>query len=121
VKPIEALTASFEAWKAGDPAALAALFTDDGEFIDPLKPGVLTGPEEIEAGNRDAMAMLEDVEIEVARGFEDGEHGAVEGEFRSRLADGGARFDFAFMAVADLRDGKVRRLAEYFDTKPLLP
>jgi ketosteroid isomerase-like protein len=121
MRPIEALTASFDAWEKGDPAALAKLFADDGEFVDPLKPAVLVGPEEIEAGNREAMAMLADVRITVERSFEDGEHGAVEGEFRSRLADGGGRFDFRFMASVELRDGAVRRLSEYFDTKPLLP
>jgi ketosteroid isomerase-like protein len=121
MRPIEALTASFDAWENGDPAALAKLFADDGEFIDPLKPGVLVGPDQIEAGNREAMAALEDVQIAVERSFEDGDYGAVEGEFRSRLAGGGGRFDFRFMASVELRDGAVRRLSEYFDTKPLVP
>ena len=121
MRPIEALTASFDAWEQGDPAALGRLFTEDGEFIDPLKPGVLVGPDEIESGNRDAMGMLADVQITIERSFEDGDHGAVEGEFRSRLAAGDDRFDFRFMASVELRDGAVRRLSEYFDTKPLVP
>jgi ketosteroid isomerase-like protein len=121
MKPIEALSASFEAWEAGDPAALAALFGERGTFIDPLKPGPLVGPDQIETGNREAMAALEDVRITINRSFEDGDHGAVEGEFHSRLASGGQRFDFPFMASVELVDGRVQRLTEYFDTKPLVP
>lgn len=121
MSPLEALKQSFAAWEARDPGALAALFAADGAFVDPLKPGVLVGPAQIEAGNRDAMAALDDVQIVVEHGFEDGDLGAVEGEFRSRLADGGGRFDFRFMAAVELRDGRVQRLAEYFDTKPLTP
>jgi ketosteroid isomerase-like protein len=121
MKPIEALSASFEAWEAGDPAALAALFGEGGTFIDPLKPGPLVGPDRIEAGNREAMAALEDVKITIDRAFEDGDHGAVEGQFRSRLANGGGRFDFPFMASVELAGGRVQRLSEYFDTKPLVP
>jgi ketosteroid isomerase-like protein len=121
MNPIEALSASFKAWEARDPAALAALFAEHGTFIDPLKPGPLVGPDQIETGNREAMAALEDVSITIERSFEDAEHGAVEGQFRSRLADGGERFDFPFMASIELAGGRVQRLTEYFDTKPLVP
>jgi ketosteroid isomerase-like protein len=61
------------------------------------------------------------VQITIERSLEDGDYGAVEGEFRSRLAGGGGRFDFRFMASVELRDGRVQRMSEYFDTKPLLP
>ena len=40
--------------------------------------------------------------------------------FRSALADGGARMDFAFAMVVELRGGRIARLAEYFDTAPLV-
>ncbi len=39
--------------------------------------------------------------------------------FRSALADGGGRFDFPFAMVVELRDGRIARLTEYFDTAPL--
>jgi len=121
MNPIEAMTAAFAAWEARDPAALAALFRPDGAFVDPLKPAVLLGPSEIEAGNREAMAAVEDVRISVERSFEAGDSGAVEGEFLARVAGGEGRFDFRFMACVDMGDGQIRRLAEYFDTKPLAP
>ena len=95
LSPLDAMRAAFAAWEARDPAALAALFAPDGQFLDPLKPGVLTGPADIEAGNRDAMAAVEDVQVTIEHGFEDGSHGAVEGMFLSRVAGTDIRFDFA--------------------------
>lgn len=121
LSPLDAMRAAFAAWEQRDPAALAALFAPDGQFIDPLKPGVLTGPEAIEAGNRDAMAAVEDVRVTIEHGFEDATRGAVEGMFLSRVAGTDVRFDFAYMASIELRDdGTIGRLAEYFDTRPLI-
>ncbi|HTE62550.1 MAG TPA: nuclear transport factor 2 family protein [Solirubrobacteraceae bacterium] len=121
MSPLDAMRAAFAAWEQRDPAALAALFAPDGDFIDPLKPGALTGPAEIEAGNREAMAAVEDVVVTIVRAFEDDTHAAVEGMFLSRVAGSDVRFDFGYMASLELRDGKVARLAEYFDTRPLVP
>jgi ketosteroid isomerase-like protein len=118
--PLEALRALFAAWEAGDADALAPLFCPDGAYLDPLKPGPLEGVEAIVAGNRPAMAAIEDCRITVGLELQEGERAIVEGFFASRLADGGARFDFPFVAVAELREGRIARLAEYFDTRPLL-
>jgi ketosteroid isomerase-like protein len=115
------MRAAFAAWEERDPHALAVLFAPDGQFLDPLKPGVLVGPPEIEEGNRDAMAAVEDVRVTIDRGFEDATHAAVEGMFLSRVAGTEQRFDFGYMASIELRDGKIVRLAEYFDTRPLVP
>jgi ketosteroid isomerase-like protein len=121
MSPIEVMRAAFDAWERRDPAALGALFAEDGEFLDPLKPGVLTGPAAIEVGNRDAMTAVEDVRVTVHSAFEDGARGAVEGWFRSRVAGTDVRFDFPFMAAIELRDGRIARLAEYFDTQAVKP
>jgi ketosteroid isomerase-like protein len=53
--------------------------------------------------------------------MQDGAIGFSEGVFTSRLAGESTRFDFRFAAVVEMRDGKIERLSEYFDTKPLLP
>lgn len=121
MSPLDAMRAAFAAWEQRDPGALGALFAPEGQFIDPLKPGVLTGPAEIEEGNREAMAAVEDVRVTIDRGFENATHGAVEGVFCSRIAGTDDRFDFGYMASIELRDGRVTRLAEYFDTRPLAP
>ena len=117
--PLEAMRALFAAWEAGDADALRDLFTDDGVYLDPLKPGPLTGVDEVVDGNRPAMAAIEDCVISVDLELEDGERAMVEGTFASRLVETGGRLDFPFMAVATLRDGRIERLAEYFDTRPL--
>jgi ketosteroid isomerase-like protein len=119
--PLEAMRAAFAAWEQRDPAALAALFAPDGVFIDPLKPGILTGPAEIEAGNRDAMAAVEDVRVTIEVGFENDVHAAAEGKFLARIAGTDERFDFGYMASLELRHGRIARLTEYFDTRPLTP
>jgi ketosteroid isomerase-like protein len=118
--PSEAMRAVFAAWEAGDADALAPLFCEDGAYLDPLKDGPLVGVEAVVEGNRPAMAALVDCAITVEREIESDASVVVEGRFASRLADTGARFDFDFVAIADMRDGRVARLAEYFDTRPLV-
>lgn len=118
--PLEALRAVFAAWEAGDADALGPLFAEDGAYLDPLKDGVLVGRRAIVEANRDAMAAIEECVITVSLALEDGARAVAEGIFRSRLAGSDTRFDFAFTAVAELRDGHIVRLAEYFDTRPLL-
>jgi uncharacterized protein (TIGR02246 family) len=118
--PAEAMRAVFAAWEAGDADALADLFCEDGSYLDPLKDGPLHGRAAVVEGNRPAMAALRDCVITVQREVQSEDSVVVEGRFASVLAEPGIRFDFDFMAVADLRDGRIARLAEYFDTKPLV-
>jgi ketosteroid isomerase-like protein len=118
--PMEAMRALFAAWETGDADALRDLFCDDGIYVDPLKPATLTGVEEVVEGNRPAMAAIEDCRITVDLEVEREDVAVVEGTFASRLVETGGRLDFAFMAVATMRDGRIARLAEYFDTRPLV-
>ena len=116
---LEATRAVFDAWEVGDPDALRALFTSDGVYLDPLKAAPLEGPEAIVEGNRAAMAAIRDCRISVSLAIEDGERAVVEGVFASELVESGARFDFPFVAITEITGGRVKRLAEYFDTRPL--
>jgi ketosteroid isomerase-like protein len=116
---LEAMRAVFDAWEAGDPEALRALFTSDGVYLDPLKAGPLEGPDAIVEDNRAAMAAIRECRISVSLAIEDGDRAVVEGGFASELVDSGARFDFPFVAIAEMSEGRIRRLAEYFDTGPL--
>jgi uncharacterized protein len=118
---LEALRAVFRAWEANDPDALGPLFCDDGVYLDPLKDEALVGRVPIVEGNRSAMAAIADLVITERASLHDGDVAVVEGDFNSRLAGGEQRFDFAFAAVAEMRDGRIARLAEYFDTQPLRP
>src|SRR5262249_3692158 len=116
---LQAMRAVFDAWEKGDPEALRVLFASDGVYLDPLKAGPLEGPEAIVEGNRPAMGAITDCRITVSLAMEDGDHAVIEGMFASQLADSGARFDFPFVAITEMSDGRIKRLAEYFDTRPL--
>jgi ketosteroid isomerase-like protein len=118
---LEATRAVFGAWEAGDPDALRELFTEDGVYLDPLKAGPLEGRDAIVEDNRPAMAAIADCRITVSLEIEDGERAVVEGVFASRLVETGGRFDFPFVAIVELSGGRIKRLAEYFDTRPLVP
>jgi len=118
--PLEAIRAVFAAWETGDADALRDLFCEDGVYLDPLKDGPLEGRDAIVEGNRPAMAAITDCRISIHDGVETSDHGMAEGLFASRLATGEGRLDFPFAVVARLRDGRIERLAEYFDTRPLV-
>jgi ketosteroid isomerase-like protein len=117
--PLSAIRAVFDAWEAGDADALRDLFCEDGVYLDPLKEGPLEGREAIVEGNRPAMSAITDCQITIEAALETGDTGMAEGFFASRLVDAEGRLDFPFAVVAHLRDGQIRRLAEYFDTRPL--
>jgi uncharacterized protein (TIGR02246 family) len=120
MEPLEAVRAVFAAWEAGDADALRELFCEDGIYVDPLKPAILSGVDEVVEGNRPAMAAIEDCRVTVDVALERDGVAVVEGTFASRLVETGGRLDFPFMAVATMRDGRIERLAEYFDTRPLV-
>jgi ketosteroid isomerase-like protein len=118
----EAIRAVCDAWERGDPDALADLFTRDGVYEDPLKDGgPMVGRQEILEGNRPAMAAIKDCRVEIRRLVADGGLAMAEGYFASSLSDGSGRLDFPFAIVAQMQDGLIARVAEFYDTRPLLP
>jgi len=119
--PAEALRAVCDAWEAGAPDAAASLFAPDGVYEDPLYPEPLHGPDAIRAGLGEGMGAIEDCRVTLDPVLEDGDRVLAVGFFASRLRDGGERFDFPFAILVELRDGRIARLAEYFDTRPLVP
>ena len=118
--PIEALQAICEAWNRLDNDALADLFAEDGLFEDPLNERAAHGREDVRAITAPGMAALSECEVTLSAVVEHGDLGLCEGLFRSALADGGGRFDFPFAMVVEMRDGRIARLTEYFDTAPLV-
>jgi ketosteroid isomerase-like protein len=118
--PEDAIDAVFEAWQALDVERLLPLFTDDARYEDPLFPDALVGHDQLREGVAPAMADLADCAISSRRTVADGDTAMVEAEFRSSLASGDGRLDFDFAMVIEMREGRVARLAEYFDTRPLV-
>ena len=117
--PEDAIDAVFQAWQALDVERLVALFTDDARYEDPLFPAPLVGRDQMREGIAPAMADLADCSIHSVRSVAGDEVAMVEAEFRSTLAGERGRLDFDFAMVVELRDGRIARLAEYFDTRPL--
>jgi ketosteroid isomerase-like protein len=117
--PSEAVRAILRAWEEADPDAIAALFAADGVFDDPLQPKRRIGPAEIRAACAGGIAAIRNCRIPIRHLVEYGNIALAEGDFLSELADTGARFDFPFALVLEMKNGKVSRLAEYFDTHAL--
>ena len=115
----QAMVAICRCWDRLDVDALAALFTADGTYEDPLKPATLRGVDDVREGNRPAMAALSTCEVTLGHTLASGDLGFAEGEFRSALVEGG-RLDFPFALIVEMDGGLVKRAAEYFDTKRLL-
>jgi ketosteroid isomerase-like protein len=118
--PSEALQAICEAWNRLDTDALADLFSEDGLFEDPLNERAARGREDVRAIVAPGMAALSECEVTLSAVVERGDFALCEGMFRSALADGGGRFDFPFAMAIELKDGRIARLSEYFDTAPLV-
>jgi len=116
----EATRAVFDGWERGDAAAVADLFAEDGRYEDPLFPEALVGPVAIRDGISPAMADLRDLRIPVKHLLADGDVAICEASFLSELASGDGRLDFDFGMVVEMRDGRIARLAEFFDTRPLV-
>jgi ketosteroid isomerase-like protein len=119
VKPSEALRAVFDAWERRDIDALADAFTEDGAYEDPLQPTTIVGRDRIRDEFRGSLDELSLCEITLRHTIEMGDVGVSEGRFFGRLTSGG-ELDFAFAALAEMRDGRIARLGEYFDTRPLI-
>jgi ketosteroid isomerase-like protein len=120
VEPVDALREVCESWNQLDPDRLAALFTESASYEDPLKPAALIGPAEIRDGTGDGMAALEVCEITLSNIMGNDDRAFAEGFFRSAVG-GGGRLDFPFALLVEMHNGKIQRVAEYFDTRPLVP
>lgn len=119
--PREATEAVFDAWERSDADAVAALFASDGRYEDPLFPEPVVGPEAIRDAVAPAMEEIRNLRIRVRLIAEAGESALCEASFLCELADGSGRFDFDFAMTVEMRDGKIARLTEYFDTRGLVP
>jgi ketosteroid isomerase-like protein len=117
--PAEAIDRTFDAWRRLDVEALIELFGDDAGYEDPLFAAALIGHDQMRESIAPAMADLADCAITARRVVESGNTAMVEAEFRSGMVAGG-RLDFDFAMLVELRDGRITRLAEYFDTRPLV-
>jgi ketosteroid isomerase-like protein len=122
-EPIDARDATIaicRAWERSDAQAVAELFADDGRYEDPLFPEVLIGPEAIREGVAAGMAEITGLEIPIQHLAVAGDVAICEAAFLCELTADGSRMDFDFAMAIVVRDGRVVRLTEYFDTRPFV-
>jgi len=119
--PEAALAALGKAWDRLDVEQLVAVFADDAVVVDPLLPRDARGRDDIRELYTGSMAELSECRVTLTNVLTSGDLGMAEGRFESALAADGGRMDFDFAMTVELRDGRVARLAEYYDTRPLLP
>lgn len=102
-------------WERMDAAAIGALFAPDGRYEGPLFGEFPVGPAAVEAACAAAFAELTEVQVPITALGVDGDVALAEGRFQcTDLA--GARTDFPLVMVVEVRDGKIVRFTEYFDT-----
>ncbi|MDX6591564.1 MAG: Limonene,2-epoxide hydrolase catalytic domain [Gaiellales bacterium] len=118
--PGEAIQRVFQGWEQSDAASVSALFGAEGRYEDPLFPEAAVGPKAIREAIAPAMDDITDLRITILRQVENDNVGIVEAEFRCALASGEGRLDFDFAMIVEMEDGHITRLAEYFDTRPLV-
>lgn len=111
----------YEAFQKGDIETLLALLTDDVEWETLAVEGVpWAGPRRGKADVRDFFGVL--AEHEEMLGFEprefiaQGEKVAVVGHYRGRIKATGQIAETPWVQVFTIRDGKLARFFEVFDT-----
>ncbi len=126
--PTKAFHAYCDAFAAGDHIAMADLFTDDGVFEASSLDAPIRGRENLLSQLRIISNASKNIHTEVGIAIETSELGHFEGSYAAEVIgtggklDGSAhRIDFKFVAVVEMRNGKIARLAEIFDTRPLHP
>jgi ketosteroid isomerase-like protein len=113
----EALRALYDTFCAADYEGLGALFADDGIFE--INAERHTGPDDIRRSEEAFRSTVTDCAVEYTAFLEQGDTAMCEAVFSFTQLEGGASVRLPFMAVAVMRDGRIARLTEYFDTGPL--
>jgi len=126
--PTNAFQVYCDAFCEGDHIAMADLFTDDGVFEASSLDTPIRGKDELESQLRIISNSCRNIQAEIRVAIETAERGHFEGTYEAEILgtggklDGSAhRIDFKFVAVVEMRDGKIARLSEIFDTRPLHP
>jgi len=126
--PRRALELYCDAFARRVPDDIAPLFADDAILDLPLCDGRVHGRDKIMQEISAAIRGLKTIEVIFDHVVEVGAQVLAEGRFHAEQVgipphvDGTPyRLDFKFVAVVELREGKIVRWSEYFDTKPIKP
>jgi hypothetical protein len=102
-----------KAWVDLDPAAAAALFTDDSSYREQPYEDAFKGPEGVRSYWAGVTATQSDVKVVYGTPITDGDRTAV--EFWVTMANGGADITLAgTLLLSFAGDGRCRELREYW-------
>ncbi|MFT7531782.1 MAG: glycine cleavage system aminomethyltransferase T/ketosteroid isomerase-like protein [Gammaproteobacteria bacterium] len=125
MKAIEAFEEYCAAWANHDHIALADLFTDDGVFQASTLDAPIVGKENLRKQLRIISNSHTDIKTETRIAIETGAGAYFEGTYMAKITgtgdriDGSAtRADFRYVASIEMRDGKIQRLHEIYDSRP---
>ncbi len=125
---IEAFERYCEAWVNHDQDVMTDLFTEDGVFEASSLDYPVRGKDALKRELRILSSSQTDIRTETRTAIETRTGALIEGTYQAKVVGAGgkvdgspARVDFRFVAVVEMRDGKMSRLQEIFDTRPLYP
>jgi aminomethyltransferase len=128
MKPTAVFAAYCEAFAAGDHHAIAELFADDGVFEASTLDAPIRGKAALAAQLRIISNSCRDISTQIRVAIDSGNKGYFEGVYEAEIIGTGGkidgsphRIDFKFVAVVEIQNGKIARLAEIFDTRPFHP
>ncbi|MFE3289645.1 limonene-1,2-epoxide hydrolase family protein [Rhodococcus sp. NPDC059234] len=114
--PSELVTAFCAEWKTGDPATIAAYFSDDAVYHNiPMEP--LVGRAAIADFLHGFVAAFGGIEFTVHHQSANG--GVVLNERTDRFDLGDKHVELPVMGVFEIEDGKIVAWRDYFDMAPI--
>lgn len=122
----QAALAAWQTFRTRDPKQIAAVFTEDAEWLAPANnatavavggPSHIVGREEIGRmfGTEVRKVFAADVAADIRSVYADGNTVVIEQRLRATLANGNP-YDNDYCFVLELKDGLIHRVREYMDT-----
>lgn len=114
------------AWRSHDVEKILSFYTDDCIFEDLAISRVLNGKEELRAYIKEGFTNLPDFRIEAKSSFASGDHVCIEWIMSGTSGNlpgmpvTNKSYSVPGVAVIELKEGKVKRETDYWDTSSLM-
>jgi steroid delta-isomerase-like uncharacterized protein len=111
------------AWNSHDPEKMLPLFTDDVLYEDVAFGSVNHGKTELRKFVADEYEGVPDLNLKLLRTNFQGNHGTIEWSFSGTdkgVFKTGKKFSVRGVSVIDLRDGKISRNLDFYDSATIM-
>jgi len=111
------------AWNSHDPQKMLPLFTDDALYEDVAFGSVNHGTTELRKFVADEYEGVPDLQLKLLRADFRGNHGTIEWTFSGTdkgVFKTGKKFSVRGVSVIDLRDGKISRNLDFYDSATIM-